>query len=62
MCCVEINFCLLPLYDGVSMSATLPLNLKDLRQSGWKSRSVKVEVRENLLRMLSEGEELFQGL
>ena len=62
MCCVEINFCLLPLYDGVSMSATLPLNLKDLRQSGWKSRSVKVEVRENLLRMLSEGEELFPGI
>lgn len=36
-----------------------PTNLAELRASGWKSRSVKDEVRENFIRMLRSGEELF---
>ena len=39
-----------------------PTNLKDLRESGWVSRPVKQEVRENFLRMLQEGDELFPGI
>ncbi|NDC63656.1 MAG: magnesium chelatase [Planctomycetia bacterium] len=40
----------------------LPATLADLRASGWRSRSVKEEVRENFLRMLQAGEELFPGI
>jgi len=39
-----------------------PTNLKDLRNSGWKSRTVKEEIRANFLRMLSQGAELFPGI
>jgi len=39
-----------------------PANLLDLRQSGWVSRPVKQEIRENFLRMLAGGEELFPGV
>jgi magnesium chelatase subunit I len=39
-----------------------PSTLKELRQSGWKSRSVKQEVRENFLRQLQGGEDLFPGI
>jgi magnesium chelatase subunit I len=45
------------------MSATpLPRTLAALRASGWKSRTVKDEVRENFLRMLRAGDELFPGI
>jgi len=37
-------------------------NLKDLYATGWTSKSVKEEMRENLLRMLSSGETLFPGI
>lgn len=37
-------------------------NLKDLRASGWRSRSVKQEIRENFLRLMQAGEELFPGI
>ena len=40
----------------------LPATLADLRTSGWKSRTVKDEVRENFLRMLRDGSELFPGI
>jgi magnesium chelatase subunit I len=45
----------------------LPLTLGDLRRSPWaepplKSRSVRDEIRANLLRMLERGEELFPGI
>ena len=40
----------------------LPKTLADLRASGWKSRSVKEEVRENFLRMLRDRVELFPGI
>lgn len=40
----------------------LPTTLAELRESGWKSRSVKNEVRENFLKQLAAGEELFPGV
>jgi magnesium chelatase subunit I len=40
----------------------LPKNLADLRASGWQSRTVKEEVRENFLHMLATGDELFPGI
>src|SRR5262245_5254198 len=39
-----------------------PTNLRDLRASGWKSKSVKQEVHDNFLRALASGEELFPGI
>jgi magnesium chelatase subunit I len=42
--------------------AQLPRTLADLRASGWKSRSVKDEVRENFLQKLADGTELFPGI
>jgi magnesium chelatase subunit I len=39
-----------------------PITLQQLRDSGWKSRSVKEEVRSNFLRHLQTGEELFPGI
>ena len=43
-------------------SSDRPSNLKQLRESGWKSRSVKDEVRQNFLRQLQSGEDLFPGV
>lgn len=37
-------------------------NLQELRDSGWQSRPVKREIRENFVRMLGAGEELFPGI
>jgi magnesium chelatase subunit I len=37
-------------------------NLKELRDSGWVSKTVKQEVRDNFLRMLRDGAELFPGI
>ena len=39
-----------------------PANLKQLRDSGWVSKTVKQEIRDNFLRMLEPGEELFPGI
>jgi magnesium chelatase subunit I len=39
-----------------------PLNLQQLRASGWKSKTVKREIHDNFLRMLAEGQELFPGI
>src|SRR5438132_11219368 len=45
------------------MSARVrPSNLKELRESGWVSKTVKHEIRDNFLRMLRQGEELFPGI
>lgn len=38
------------------------ITLKDLRNSGWQSRTVKHEIRDNFLAMLHRGEELFPGI
>jgi magnesium chelatase subunit I len=39
-----------------------PTTLKQLRDSGWVSRTVKQEIRENFLDMLKRGAELFPGI
>jgi magnesium chelatase subunit I len=45
------------------MPATVrPGNLRALRESGWVSKTVKHEIRDNFLRMLRQGEELFPGI
>src|ERR1044072_3638736 len=45
------------------MPATVrPATLKQLRDSGWVSKTVKQEIRDNFLRMLKSGEELFPGI
>ncbi|MBC7352751.1 MAG: magnesium chelatase [Thermogutta sp.] len=46
------------------MESTVPRarTLKELRESGWVSRSVKEEIRENFIRALERGEELFPGI
>src|SRR5207237_7861755 len=49
--------------SSCSMSSPVrPSTLRDLRSSGWQSRPVKQEIRENFLRMLQDGEELFPGI
>lgn len=37
-------------------------NLRQLLESGWQSKTVKQEMRDNLLRMLASGETLFPGI
>ncbi len=44
------------------MNPTKPATLADLKSSGWKSKSVKQEIYDNFLRMLSDREELFPGI
>ena len=39
-----------------------PATLRQLLDSGWTSRSVKQEMRDNFIRMLAAGEELFPGI
>lgn len=39
-----------------------PTTLSALRASGWKSRTVKQEIRENLIAALRRGEDLFPGI
>jgi magnesium chelatase subunit I len=39
-----------------------PSNLRELRASGWRSKSVKQEIHDNFLRMLRDGDELFPGI
>src|SRR6266446_5075696 len=39
-----------------------PSNLRELRASGWASKTVKQEIRDNFLRMLQQGDELFPGI
>lgn len=43
-------------------SSQRPATLQQLRDSGWKSRSVKDEIRANFLRQLQTGEELYPGI
>ncbi|MBU6174065.1 MAG: magnesium chelatase, partial [Planctomycetes bacterium] len=43
-------------------SASKPKNLAELRASGWNSRTVKQEIRENLLKLLASGEPLYPGI
>ncbi len=41
---------------------TRPITLQELRASGWVSKTVKHEIRDNFLRMLQAGEDLFPGI
>lgn len=42
--------------------STLPRTLHDLKNSGWTSRSVREELRSNLIRALEAGTPLFPGI
>ncbi len=44
------------------MASTKPTNLKQLIDSGWESKTVKHEIRENFLRMLRDGQPLYPGI
>jgi magnesium chelatase subunit I len=44
------------------LAAPQATTLKDLLDSGWTSKSVKHELRDNFTRMLATGEELFPGI
>ena len=41
---------------------SLPTNLADLRESGWRSKTVKQEMHDNFLAALMAGEELYPGI
>ncbi len=43
-------------------TSTRPATLRELRESGWRSKSVKREVYDNFMAMLASGEELFPGI
>lgn len=45
-----------------TMTKTKPMTLKDLIDSGWQSKSVKQEIRDNFIRELAAGEPLFPGI
>ena len=43
-------------------TSSLPSTLAELRNSGWKSKTVKQEIYDNFLRKLQQGEELYPGI
>ncbi|MFO0929794.1 MAG: magnesium chelatase [Gemmataceae bacterium] len=43
-------------------AGTRPSTLAELRHSGWQSRTVKQEIRDNFLRQLKDGGDLFPGI
>lgn len=48
--------------SSVNPASDLPTNLKELRASGWVSKSVKHEIRDNFLKALAAGHELYPGI
>ncbi len=44
------------------LTSTRPATLKDLRESGWVSKTVKQELRDNFVCALAHGQELFPGI
>jgi magnesium chelatase subunit I len=46
----------------VTDPAVRPTTLKQLRESGWQSKTVKAELRDNLLAALKAGHDLFPGI
>src|SRR5947209_651021 len=48
--------------NRVMLVTVKPANLKELRESGWVSKTVKQEITENFLAMLRRGDELFPGI
>ncbi|MEM9586783.1 MAG: magnesium chelatase, partial [Planctomycetota bacterium] len=47
---------------NLATASTRPANFRDLIDSGWRSKTVKEEIRDNFSRVLSSGEELFPGI
>ncbi len=45
-----------------TITETKPSNLQEIIDSGWKSKTVKQEIRDNFLRMLAANEELYPGI
>jgi magnesium chelatase subunit I len=43
-------------------STSRPSTLRQLRESGWVSKTVKQEIRDNFLKMLHRGDELYPGI
>src|SRR3954465_12516048 len=43
-------------------SSAKPTNLRQLRESGWRSKTVKREIHDNFLAALARGDELFPGI
>ena len=50
------------LHMNVVATTTQPSNLSELRESGWKPKTVKQEMRDNFVRMLAAGEPLYPGI
>ncbi|REJ70144.1 MAG: magnesium chelatase [Planctomycetota bacterium] len=46
----------------MATTTTRPTNLAELLESGWQSKSVKREIHDNFLAMLSRGEPLYPGI
>jgi magnesium chelatase subunit I len=44
------------------LTTAKPATLKQLRESGWRSKPVKQEIRDNFVAALAAGEELFPGI
>ena len=45
-----------------TVASTRPATLKELLDSGWQSKPVKQEVRDNFVRMLADGEDLYPNI
>jgi magnesium chelatase subunit I len=48
--------------EDTPLTTARPTTLKDLRESGWKSKTVKHELRDNFLAALKRGDDLFPGI
>ena len=48
--------------EAPSGAGAKPATLGELKAAGWRSKSVKQELHDNLLRMLADGAELFPGI
>jgi magnesium chelatase subunit I len=49
-------------YLPMTIVDSKPSTLRELREAGWTSKTVKREIYDNFLRMLSQGEELYPGI
>jgi magnesium chelatase subunit I len=47
---------------SLNQPSHVPANLAELRATGWRSRPVKAELRDNMIRALRRGEPLFPGI
>ena len=46
----------------MSTATTRPTNLRELRESGWQSKTVKQEIHDNFVKCLAAGDQLFPGI